>query len=427
MNFKKKLEKLLPKSQFSKNVLTVITGSSIAQAIPILSMPILTRIYTPEDFGAFGVYLALCTIISAIITGRYDIAIILPKKDSEAIQLLALSISLSILISLFLFITTHLTYENIIKKNISENFKHLIYLIPISVMITGIYQSLNYWCNRKKKFMVISVSRVSQTSGAVLIQLISSIITRGSLNLVLGQIFGQIIGSIIFIQSEAKNLLYHKKYISIKRVIILAKKYKNFPLHLIFSHLFNSLSSQSAILFINHCFTSVASGFYMLADRLLAVPTSLIAGAIGDVFRQEASKTYAHTGQCKEIFIKTFRKLLILSVAPFLILFFLSEQIFSFVFGEDWRIAGEYAKILTPVFMLRFITTPISQVAIIAGKTKIDLAWQIALLLSTSIALIIGYYSKNLIYFLYSYSTLYSLLFILSLIINYRISAGKEI
>jgi O-antigen/teichoic acid export membrane protein len=89
------LTKLKPKSEFAKNVLTLMTGTTIAQAIPIAISPILTRIYTPEDFGVFALYMSLASIISVVATGRYELAIMLPKKDDDAINIVALSTLIS--------------------------------------------------------------------------------------------------------------------------------------------------------------------------------------------------------------------------------------------------------------------------------------------------------------------------------------------
>ena len=89
------INKLKPKSEFSRNVLTLMTGTTIAQAIPIAISPILTRIYTPEDFGMFALYMSVASILSVVATGRYELAIMLPKKDEDAVNIVALSIIIS--------------------------------------------------------------------------------------------------------------------------------------------------------------------------------------------------------------------------------------------------------------------------------------------------------------------------------------------
>src|SRR5690606_33346643 len=146
------------------------------------------------------------------------------------------------------------------------------------------------------------------------------------------------------------------------------------------AHGFNTGSSQMPIMLLTAFFSSSIAGFYMLTQRVMGAPTTLIAGAIGDVFRQEASQAYIHTGNCRAIYISTVKKLLILSVVPSILFFFIAPDLFALVFGENWREAGVFAQILTPVFFLRFVTSPLSAMFMIAEKQKLDLLWQIGLL-----------------------------------------------
>jgi len=106
------LTKLKPKSEFSRNVLTLMTGTTIAQAIPIAISPIVTRIYTPEDFGIFALFIAIITIFGSIANGRYELAIMLPKKDEDAINIFALGFIIISVMSLFLLILVVISYSN---------------------------------------------------------------------------------------------------------------------------------------------------------------------------------------------------------------------------------------------------------------------------------------------------------------------------
>ena len=90
------INKLKPKSEFSRNVLTLMTGTTIAQAIPIAISPILTRIYTPEEFGVFALYLSIIMLFSSLVAGKYELSILIPKHDKNAKNLVLLSISISL-------------------------------------------------------------------------------------------------------------------------------------------------------------------------------------------------------------------------------------------------------------------------------------------------------------------------------------------
>jgi len=127
------LKRFKPKSEFNRNILTLMTGTTIAQAIPIAISPILTRIYTPEDFGIFAIFLAITLIIGSIANGRYELAIMIPKKDEDAINIFALGFIITTSISLLLLVLVLIfqTYFIFLLKN--EEIGVWLYFVPISV------------------------------------------------------------------------------------------------------------------------------------------------------------------------------------------------------------------------------------------------------------------------------------------------------
>jgi len=157
------INKLKPKSEFSRNVLTLMTGTTIAQAIPIAISPILTRIYTPEDFGVFALYMSIASIVAVVATGRYELAIMLPKKDEDALNIIALSMIIAFFVSFITFLIVFLFNAQITSLLGNPEISNWLYFIPITVLLTGIYQSFNYWSNRKKQYRRLATSRVIQS------------------------------------------------------------------------------------------------------------------------------------------------------------------------------------------------------------------------------------------------------------------------
>lgn len=420
------IKRLIPKSSYARNVLTLMTGTSLAQAIPIAISPILTRIYTPNEFGFFAFYMAITSILVVMVTGRYEMAILLPKKDSDAINLVALSVALSFFISFFIFIVIMILNEEIVSLIDVPELSVWLYWVPASTLLMGIYQSLNYWSNRKAHYKRLAVCRVAQSSSTGAAQLAGAINSTGITGLVGGQLFGQ-----VFSTGILSKLIYNEdaliiKKIKLSKIIFIAKTYVNFPKFLIFAHGFNVASGQMPTLLFNVLFNSASAGFFMLTQRVMGAPMTLVASAIGDVFRQEASYAYVNKGNCREIYIRTFKKLLIISFLPSVILFFIAPEVFATVFGEEWRVAGEYAQILSPVFLLRFITSPLSVMFMIAEKQKLDLIWQIVLLMVTSVAFFIGYFYSSEKIALIFYSISYSIMFTVNFFMTLSFAAGKK-
>ena len=151
-----KLKEILNlKSEFSKNVLTLVTGTTIAQAIPIAISPILTRIYTPEDFGVLALFISITTILGTIANGRYELAIVLPKRDNNALELTALSIIITMGFSLLLVILVILFHDSLLSYLNNDRFSFWLYLIPLSVLLFSLFNILNYYHTRKKEYKTI--------------------------------------------------------------------------------------------------------------------------------------------------------------------------------------------------------------------------------------------------------------------------------
>lgn len=407
------LNKLKSKSEFSRNIFTLITGTTIAQAVPIVISPILTRIYTPEDFGFLAFYLFAMTFLANLATGKYEMSIYLLQRNSVAKEMLEVSLFLATIFSVFLLIIVILFGEIIISE---FDFQHNIlwfYILPFAVLITASYQSMNHLYVRMSKFKKLSINRIvqSSTNGVISISL-------GLQNLLYGLIIAQLISQFIVSILIFKNYKFSSmsKY-RIKKYILLMKKYRNFPKHMLFSNIINNLSTNMPIIILTSNFGLAFSGYYSFVQKVLGIPLNIIGNSFSEVFKQKASNEYIKNGNCINIFLSVFKKLFLISFIPFFVFYLIAPALFSFVFGESWKVAGEYAQILTPMFFINFITMPISSVALFANKTIVDFWWQLGFLFVAVVGYLISSEAKNtVIYFSFGFSLMY----LISFYINYR-------
>lgn len=381
---------LKPKSEFSRNVLTLMTGTTIAQAIPIAISPILTRIYTPEDFGVLALYMSVASILSVAATGRYEMAIMLPKKEEDAINIVVLSIAISLFVSFLSLIIISVFNSQITNLLGNPDISNWLYFIPVTVLLTGVYQSLNYWSNRKKQYKRLAVSRVVQSGTAATVNLGMGFSGFGSSGLIVGSVVGQaivtsILSKMIWNEDKAKS-----HFINRLKILAMARRYVKFPKYDIFASLSNVSAHQITHILFNALFNSTIAGYFYLTQKILSLPITFIASTISDVFRQSATKEYQQFGNAKKIYVSTFKKLFVLSFFPSLILYLYSVELFVFIFGEQWSVAGEYAKILVPMLFLKFISSPLSFMLYIAEKQAINMYSQFLFLFSIFIGFLIG-------------------------------------
>jgi len=416
------INRLKPKSEFSRNVLTLMTGTTIAQAIPIAISPILTRLYTPEDFGVFALFVAITSIFGSIANARYELAIMLPRKDEDAINIFALGFIITSFISLSLLILVIIFNDYFVKLLNNEEIKLWLYFVPIAVFFTGIFNILNYFNNRKKYYKDISNATILKSIITAIIQLSVGFLKGGVSGLISGQLISQMFANMKLFKNIVKDKVLISNISKVK-IIALAKRYKNFPKFSMWAILTNTLSQHLTNILISSFFSLTTLGFYSLVQRLLGMPSALIAHSIGQVFFQEATKEKQKTGKAIKTFNSTIKKLFIISIPLFGILYFIVEDLFAFVFGEEWRIAGIYAQIVMPLFFVRFVVSSVTVINSIFEKQKISLCWQlILLLLSVGSLYISSLYFTNFEDFLILFTGVISLHYLVLFFILKRIS-----
>ncbi len=405
------------KSQYRKNILTLMAGTSIAQAFPIAITPILTRIYTPEDFGLFAIYMALASIISIIVTGRYELAIILPHKDEDAFQIMTFAMLITIIIS-FILLVLVLNFNSEIANAIQHpEVSRFLYLLPISVALTGFYQTLTFWHNRNKRFNNIAINRVGQSAGTASGQLGFAFLNQ-SIGLIAGQIIGQFLGLLFFVGSYF--LKDHEKYqVNVLKMKALAVRYRKFPWIDGPTQLINIIANQAPNILLSSLFSISSAGFYYLTQRVLQAPITLISGSVLDVFKQRASEDYNKYGNCRKIFRNTFWTLLLLGAPSSLVLFFFIEDLITLVFGEPWREAGSYAQIMVPALFLRFMANPLSFIIYIAEQQVVNLIGMLSLFVMICFSLFI---SQNPLKAVFGISFSYSIVYTSYIIVSARLA-----
>ncbi|MDI2587664.1 oligosaccharide flippase family protein [Psychrobacillus sp. NEAU-3TGS] len=269
---------------FLKSILTLLTGTTIAQAIPIAISPILTRIYTPEDFGLLALYLSIFSIFVVSITARYELAIMLPKEDKEAVNLVVLSIIIATGISIVILLIVILWGSNIASMLGNDDIYPWLYFMPLSLFLSGLYQAFNYWSNRKQQYQRLAVNRVAQSTTNASINLAVGSEKEGAIGLIAGNIISQFIATASLVLRSIKKDKLKISSVSKKEMIYLAKRYDQFPKVSVWSGLLNTVSVQLPVFIISAFFSSTIVGFYSLSNRVLNMPMSILGNAVGQVF-----------------------------------------------------------------------------------------------------------------------------------------------
>lgn len=365
----------LLKSELLRSVSVLITGTVIAQLISILLQPLLRRLFLPETFGTFSVYLSVVGIIAVIASLKYDDAIVLPKTDKESANVLFLSLFSNFVINLFLFLVILILGKRIIVfLNIPSSFPiSILYLVPLSVFLFNTYQCFNYWLIRKKKYYSVSLNKLIRRGSEGIFQIIFALL-KNAKGLIFSDIIGQSANVVTTIIQGFKNG-FNCHYISVNKLRYVFKKYSDFPKYNLIPVLMSTCSFFLPPIFINKFYSSENAGYFDLSKLVLSIPLALIASSISNVLLQRVADKFNK----EKSFLEDIKQLLVIVImicaVEFVVIFFFGTGLFKVAFGATWGTSAEIAKIMVWSFMLNFFVSSFSCIFISMRRIKTYGIW----------------------------------------------------
>lgn len=353
----------------------VAGGTAAGQLIAAASSPILSRLYSPNDFGVLAVYASILSVITAIASLRFEIAIPLPEKDEEAIKLLGLSLLCIVVMTGVSAAALYILCDVLLAWLKAENIRNYLWLLPIGLFFSGLYQALSFWCIRKEEFAAVARTKFVQSLSAVIVQLSMSLMTTGPLGLIVGQIVGLSSGANIFIRS-IKQRWHLFSEIKIKDLLDTAQKYSNFFKYESPQVLINVIGQNIPQLMLATSFGITLSGFYLMAQKILGYPIALVGNSFRQVFYQKAVIA-SRDGKLYQLACRSTKNLSLLISLPLLLAIIVSPDLFSIIFGDSWRKAGEYARYIAIWSAMGIANIPANTIIPILGIQRLYLIFEI--------------------------------------------------
>lgn len=381
----------LREQKFLGHVAALMTGSVIAQAVPVLLSPVLTRLYVPEDFAAFALFMAVNAVISVVGAGRYDQAILLPSEEEDALNIVALSWIVLLALCAALTLLIALSYGSLPASWLDTLHGDWLYLLPMAVLATTSFQILSNWNNRCGRFPKLAVSRAAQGSSAGAAQCGLGYGGLQGAGLIWGWLAGQIVGVSMLLRSNLRSLRDGLPHVNRSRMAANARHYRRFPLLSTWGCVFDSGAFMMVLLIVSHTFSSTVTGLFSFTQRVLAMPLFLISSAIAQVLHQRIARM--NNEDASGILPYVLRAAVVLSAIaiPFVIVLSLfGTELFTFVFGASWSDAGRYAGLLSLAVGIRFIVSPLTVVLALNHNVKSSVQWQVLYFFSVTVTLGLG-------------------------------------
>jgi len=355
------------KSDFAKSVMTLVTGTVLSQIIVLALSPIISRLYSPEETANFSIYTRIIIFVSTLATARFESALALPKRNEHAFSLYRLIVQL-IFISFAVSLVLSVLYVFFGLKNKDESFIYLMIpfgFVPLCMMNIG-----NGWAMRLGQFKEVSRFRMINSLSMNFSNILFGTLGLGYKGLILGYIVGTSIPGAWFTRKYHLLKLKYKDFSVKKRRSVIGKTYIDFPKVNLPHALMDITRELLIVFFILFFFTKNELGSYDFSFKMLKLPLTVIGGAIGQVYFQKIASKKNLGESIFDITIQTMRNLFLISIVPFSALYFFGENLFSFVFGKDWALAGRYSEIMAPWLMMNLVVSPVSQLPVVLGKLK---------------------------------------------------------
>jgi lipopolysaccharide exporter len=385
------LYRRIKSNEFVAAVLTLMTGTIVGQAIPILASPILTRIYSPEQYGEYGTIVASCSILVILSTLRLDHAIVVQPNNRSAQYLMHAVFCTAAFVSLFVLLANLISYILI-----RDEFIHSVSVLSVSFIATLTFVSavslvFNNYAIRQKRFVVAAKSKIILFACAVGFQIILGNYYSGN-----GLVVGQLIGITISVGYLASYSLSFKRpafrYFSIKNMTHHVYKNKKFPQFSLPFSLINSISRNIPIFFLMATFGKEFVGYYILATTVVLAPMSLVGNSIAQVYYRQAAKINALGSSTLALSKSVYANQIKIAIFPCVVLAVFAPTGFMYVFGPEWKEAGIYVRLLMPWLFMIFLNTPIMNSVYINNSQETLLIYEICLFVTRLIGFVIGAY-----------------------------------
>lgn len=370
----------LPSSEFGRGVTVLMGGTLAAQALPLLASPALTRLYDPEQFGLYGLFVAVVAITVGAVTGRYELTVVLPRRAVEARTLLWVAIGIAFIVCSALQAVASIYADDLANWAGLPAFAPWVPWVPAAVFPLAVYQTLGYWLIREKAFVRAGVNKVSQSLANVIVTLALGVAAVQG-GLILGYLAGWLGGIVVALRQVGARALCGPR-LRARGIARLAARYRSFPLYGAMPAVLDTGALMVPQIIVSTAYSAEAGGQFALARQILGAPVMLVSAAIGQVLlrrlavrRSQGQEVRAH---CRALLVRITALAVLFAVTTMIG----SPLLFTFLFGGPWQQAGEFAQVLAIAFAARLAVYPFTSVFPAMERMRIAGFWQVGYFLS---------------------------------------------
>lgn len=388
MSVSRTLRPAIQRGTVLTNALVLIGGTALGQGIAVISLPILTRLYSPDSMGVYGLFSAFISFGVAAVGLRYEMAIVSPKSSREATNLLAIAVGFTLPVGAVLTIGLLFMHRFEILGFEALPVTGAFVAYPVLVL-AGLFTSLRFWLLRGEEFGVVARVTVAQNIARTAAQLALFGLAGQWLGLLIGDLAGRAAGIGTMVRKSAESIRREIPTLSGRRMVIALRRYREFPLYNLPSSLIDAIALTIPVPMIAQQYGVTAAGFFALTQRAMQLPLGLIGKSVADAFHSRvALYNQTESSDISSLFYRTAKVLFGIGLIPMLVVMAFGKVLFPLVFGEQWLIAGILSVAVAPWAFAQFVVSPLSRVVVVLNGQRLKLVFD-ALSLVAAIAPII--------------------------------------
>ena len=400
------------KNHFLKNVLTIFSGTTIAQIINLSAIIILQRyFYSPEEYAPFRLFFEFAAVFSSISALRLESGLILERVDRRALSLLRICLRYSLIISLIGGITFTFYFINEIKVFQYEWL--LLVLMPFAIFANGIIQISRQFFTRSKHFLTITTSRVIHSTTGSISQIITGLLNFNFIGLIVGRIIGLFSCNLNYVRKYFQNYGWIKKNKELEKELV--QKHKKFIWFSSPGVFVGNSINLITLIFFTHYYGEQFSGLLAAAIQYLGLLIMMFSSSFAQVYYNEIAQI-KDSNKILKSYTYWLKRLLMMTLLGWIILVFTPSSLLTMILGEKWAGLMDTIKIISPWMAVMFVASSLSYVFIRLGKQKEVFFFDLFHLVIILVGMVVGHiFLNDQIQILYVISSVQTLFYILSI------------
>ena len=364
--------------EFLRHVAALMSGKAIAGMLAVVTMPIVSRLFTPEHFGTAALFVSVISMIAAFATLNYDAAVVLPDNDDEAFLLMALAyriltvVSGMILIAIAIYETTGITWAML---ELLGGWK---WLLPVGLCLLVGVEIQENWLARTKNFKLMAGSLVAANASTGISRIIMGLIGGST---VFGLIAGYLLALLVRIRVQwpaCRSALRESfQRVPAARLREIGRRYSDFPLYNAPARVVFTLGQNLPIVLFGIMFSPAVAGFFAMARQLLNAPIGMVSDSFRRVFLQKAASILNERRSLMKAYFFSTGVLFLMGLPVILVLWNFGQPLATWFLGDRWIDAGRYIEIASPWFFMILVMASCKSIYVVLRKQRLYLTVQI--------------------------------------------------